>query len=425
MGWQSKRLAEVTELITDGSHNPPPAQDEGIPMLSARNISAAGIDLNAGFRLVSEKDFLEEVRRADPQPGDVLLTIVGTIGRTTIVSEHHLPFCLQRSVALLRPKADLHPAYLNYWIQAPRLQKFFALNARGTAQKGVYLKTLKGAPVDYPDPEEQKRICAELDNSLSGVNACVHLLEGVQAKLKQARASILKAAVEGRLAAEGIRTDIECKPYVVKDICISKPCNGKSVPTGVGFPVLRLTAMKDGRLVPTETKLGAWTEESAKPYVVQQGDFFVMRGNGSLSRVGDAAIAMDAGINAAFPDTMIRLQPDPRLCHPAYLLLCWRSPDMRTQIERSAKTTAGIYKINQRDISAYRIGLPDLECQRLILQEVERRFSVLDQVESTVQASLARCALLRQAILKRAFEGRLVPAPPESSDPADHAITSP
>ena len=199
MGWQSKTLAEVTELITDGSHNPPPAQDEGVPMLSARNISPAGIDLNAGFRLVSEKDFLEEVRRADPQPGDVLLTIVGTIGRTTIVSEHHLPFCLQRSVALLRPKDDLHPAYLNYWIQTPRLQRFFALNARGTAQKGVYLKTLKTAPVEYPDVEEQKSICAELDNSLSRLNACVHQLEIVQAKLKQARASILKAAVEGRL----------------------------------------------------------------------------------------------------------------------------------------------------------------------------------------------------------------------------------
>jgi type I restriction enzyme S subunit len=44
-------------------------------------------------------------------------------------------------------------------------------------------------------------------------------------------------------------------------------------------------------------------------------------------------------------------------------------------------------------------------------EEINRRFSILDQVESTVSASLARCALLRQAILKRAFEGRLVPAP--------------
>ena len=46
-------------------------------------------------------------------------------------------------------------------------------------------------------------------------------------------------------------------------------------------------------------------------------------------------------------------------------------------------------------------------------------------IESTVQASLARCALLLQAILKQAFEGRLVLAPPKPNVPADHAITEP
>jgi type I restriction enzyme S subunit len=121
--------------------------------------------------------------------------------------------------------------------------------------------------------------------------------------------------------------------------------------------------------------------------------------------VGDAAIATDSDITAAFPDTMIRLQPDPQLCLPAYLLLCWRSPDMRSQIEQSAKTTAGIYKINQRDISGYRVALPDIESQRSILQEVERRFSVLDQVEAIVTANLSRCGQLRKTVLIRALGG--------------------
>jgi type I restriction enzyme S subunit len=78
---------------------------------------------------------------------------------------------------------------------------------------------------------------------------------------------------------------------------------------------------------------------------------------------------------------------------------------MRSQIERSAKTTAGIYKINQRDVSGYLVALPDLESQRSILQEVEHRFSVLDEVEATVIVSLRRCGHLRQAVLKRAFSG--------------------
>ncbi|MFN9643812.1 MAG: hypothetical protein ACK6BG_01515 [Cyanobacteriota bacterium] len=83
------------------------------------------------------------------------------------------------------------------------------------------------------------------------------------------------------------------------------------------------------------------------------------------------------------------------------------------------------FKINQRDIAALLIPIPTLSEQMIIAAEVDRRFSILDRVESTVQASLARCALQRQAILKRAVEGRLVPAPPEPNAPADHAITEP
>jgi type I restriction enzyme S subunit len=71
------------------------------------------------------------------------------------------------------------------------------------------------------------------------------------------------------------------------------------------------------------------------------------------------------------------------------------------------------------------IPLPPTEEQIRITREVNRRFSVLDQVESTVQASLARCALLRQAILKRAFEGRLVPAPTKPHGPDDQTPTDP
>jgi type I restriction enzyme S subunit len=62
-------------------------------------------------------------------------------------------------------------------------------------------------------------------------------------------------------------------------------------------------------------------------------------------------------------------------------------------------------KISQGVIAAATIQLPSVLKQTLIIAEVDRRFSVLDQIEATVTASLARCGVLRQAILKRAFGG--------------------
>ena len=54
--------------------------------------------------------------------------------------------------------------------------------------------------------------------------------------------------------------------------------------------------------------------------------------------------------------------------------------------------------------------LPPLAEQHRIVAEVDRRLSVLDALDTTLDANLARCAKLRQSILKRAFEGKLVPA---------------
>ena len=103
-GWKQAPLSEVCSRIADGSHNPPKATDTGFPMLSARNIQERRINFD-DFRFISEEDFTTEHARTDIATGDVLLTIVGTIGRTAVVKEGIEPFALQRSVAVLKPQA--------------------------------------------------------------------------------------------------------------------------------------------------------------------------------------------------------------------------------------------------------------------------------------------------------------------------------
>ncbi len=64
--------------------------------------------------------------------------------------------------------------------------------------------------------------------------------------------------------------------------------------------------------------------------------------------------------------------------------------------------------MNQQEIKSLAIPLPPLAEQRRIVAEVERRLSVVAEVEAAVETNLARAERLRQSILKRAFEGRLV-----------------
>ncbi len=90
---------------------------------------------------------------------------------------------------------------------------------------------------------------------------------------------------------------------------------------------------------------------------------------------------------------------------------------MRGQIEASARTTAGIHKVNQNSIEAYVVSIPPLAEQTRIVAEVERRLTNLDNLAATIDRRLAHCKHLRQSILKRAFEGKLVPQDP-NDEPA-------
>lgn len=169
-------------------------------MLSARNINDFAIDFDAA-RLLDEPSFALEDARTQVQPGNVLLTIVGSIGRVAVVPESAPRFTLQRSVAVLKP-IGVNERYVAHALTSPKSQRWLAENAKGTAQKGVYLKTLGSAEIPVPPVAEQTRIVAKLEELLSDLDAGVAELKAAQKKLAQYRQSLLKAAAEGALTAD-------------------------------------------------------------------------------------------------------------------------------------------------------------------------------------------------------------------------------
>ena len=82
--WCLTKIGDVCSKITDGSHNPPRASTEGLPMLSAKNIHNGIVDFNLEHRLIPHDDFFIEDKRTNIKANDVLLTIVGALGRTAL-----------------------------------------------------------------------------------------------------------------------------------------------------------------------------------------------------------------------------------------------------------------------------------------------------------------------------------------------------
>jgi type I restriction enzyme S subunit len=409
--WPIVSLGELIASIEAGAsfrcrETPPEADEVGVAKVSA--VSWGRYDEN-------ESKTCLNASRIDPslliQKGDFLISRANTVqlvGACVIAERVTKQVMLSDKTLRIQFKdPSLKPWVLHYLRSREGRNQIEALcTGNQESMRNISQKSIRQIQLPLAPAEERDRVTAYLDQQLSRLQASVEIFGIIQAKLKQARASILKAAVEGRLVERAMNNKQKFPVLSVGEICSTKPTNGRSVPTlDGGFPVLRLTAMKGGQIDFAEMKGGVWSEEEAAKWIIEEGDFFVMRGNGSIKRVGDGAIAKQVPCKVAYPDTMIRIRADQERLDSRYLLHLWRSPLLRSQIESAAKTTAGIFKINQRDIASFRLPIPTLGEQREIVAEVDRRFSVLDQVEATVTTSLARCGNLRQAILKRAFGG--------------------
>ena len=158
------KIKDVCLGITDGSHNPPQGvENSNYLMLSSKNIFDDEITFDSP-RYLTQIDFEQENKRPKVKSGDVLLTIVGTVGRVAVVDEKMPQFTLQRSVAVLHPNKDICSSrYLMYALRGKRM--YIESRAKGVAQKGIYLKEVADIELQVPEISEQNAIVEVLDKS--------------------------------------------------------------------------------------------------------------------------------------------------------------------------------------------------------------------------------------------------------------------
>lgn len=170
-GWTYKRLAEVCTTITDGSHNPPKGIEHSkYRMISSQNIYDGELKIyDDNVRFLTEEDHYKEDKRTKLSKGVVLLTIVGTIGRSCVLNGNEGYLTLQRSVAVLHPSSEIQSRFLMYCLIGNRNK--IEKEAHGIAQRGIYLKQLSTLVIPIPPNNVQQSIVAELDkiNELIGL----------------------------------------------------------------------------------------------------------------------------------------------------------------------------------------------------------------------------------------------------------------
>jgi type I restriction enzyme S subunit len=407
--WEYRRLRDAVTKLVDGSHNPPAKQETGQPMLSARNVEQGRIVFD-DFRFISNDAFVSENARTRITPGDVLLTIVGTIGRSAVVPEGLGPFALQRSVAVLAPKPDLLPKFLSYQLQSPRIQRHFETNARGTAQKGVYLKTLGETPIIVPRIGEQHEIVAEIEKQFSRLDEAIAGLKRVKANIKRYKAAILKAAVEGCLGlaeAELAHSQGRAEWRIVSlnevaQITGGLTKNPKRHEYPRKLPYLRVANIYANELRLDEIEYIGVTDREVDKLLLRRGDMLVVEGNGSPDQIGRVALWDGSIANCVHQNHLIKVRLGSEVM-PEWALIWLLSPGGRHEIEQVSSSTSGLHTLSTGKVSRLPLPLPPLAEQHRIVAEVDRLLSIAHEADAEVDTNLKRAHGLRQGILAAAF----------------------
>jgi type I restriction enzyme, S subunit len=177
--WPSKKMSEITSLVTDGKHGDCEDEDgSGYFFLSSKDLRDGKLNYDKP-RQITHAGFLETHRRTNLEPGDVLLTNCGaSIGRVGIAQDDPRIYrtTFQKSISVIKPDRSL--------VDGRYLYYFLLCNSRllidlgdGTAQPNLLIGDLKRIDVPVPPSSVQRRIAGIL-------SAYDDLIENNQRRIK-------------------------------------------------------------------------------------------------------------------------------------------------------------------------------------------------------------------------------------------------
>jgi type I restriction enzyme S subunit len=386
--------------IKDGTHGTHERVSSGVPLLSAKNIRDGGVAISEGESLISEQDFEAIDRSGYLAPGDVLLTIVGTIGRTAIYGgDRQVAF--QRSVASLRPGPACEARYLSYCLDSSLVQDQLAAMARQSAQAGVYLGDVATLRVPLMPIEEQRAIADYLDRETARIDALIAAKRRMVELIDERRVASIARLVTPTSGASGWQ--LQRLRHVVRRLVDTEH---KTVPFYVDgeFLVIRTTNISKGRLIVgpgSKFTDAAGYHEWTRRGVPEAGDILLTR----EAPAGEACL-VPQGMQGCVGQRTVLLKVDEARVSARYCLWALYGGIARSFIDELSQGST-LPHLNMSDISDIPLWVPDLETQGAIADVLDRLTTAIDETVDVIERQIDLLGERRQALITAAIVGQL------------------
>jgi len=432
-------------------------------------------DIGQGYFRDKSRKFLAKGRAVELgctflQPGDILVSrMADPIARTCRLPILPYDSITAVDVTIVRPDPSFFDAVFLSWLFNSRVVRDQAESlSSGTTRKRISRKNLQLLDVPLPPLAEQRRIVAKIEELFSQLDAGVAALDQAKAQLARYRQAVLKHAFEGKLTEawrEAHKDELEPASVLLERIKVERekasagkrrrkalpPLDTSELPelpegwvwtqirelatateqpvlTGpfgtslgradfisAGVPLLTIGCLTHSGVALAKARFVSEQKASQLArYALRPGDLLFSR----MATIGRAGYVGESLEGALFNYHLMRLRLDATAIHPKYCLAYLQGDSSARDYIGKINHGATRGGVNTRQLLGMPVALAPMEEQLQILSEIEERLSVAEYLASGLDESLRRAQRLRQSILKRAFEGKLVLQDP-NDEPAE------
>ncbi|HUH50640.1 MAG TPA: restriction endonuclease subunit S [Flavobacterium sp.] len=405
--WIECEVGDLLKLKNGYAFKSTNYKSEGIPVLRIGDIQDWNVDVANAKRTAENEEYDSHI----VYKGDILIAMSGaTTGKFGIYNSEEKAYQNQR-VGNLIPHSEIFTNKKYIYFLLYSLKRDIEIGAYGGAQPNISSTKIEALKTKLFPLPTQKAIVKKIEELFSSLDSGIVDLKKAQDQLVIYRQAVLKKAFEGGFTKEWRKKNkikFDWKEVILNEICEHITDGDHQAPPKAddGIPFITISNINKSTKV----------VDFSNTYFVGI-DYYLRLNEKRTPKKGDVLYTVTGSFGIpvlvnfekqfCFQRHIGLLRPNVNLINQKWLFLVLQSQSVYKQAYEKATGTAQktVALSTLRNIT---VLLCSLKEQHQIVQEIESRLSVCDKVEESITESLEKAQALRQSILKKAFEGKLL-----------------